>query len=134
MPPPAIRADDYLAISDLLARCCWYFDEGDADGYLSVWDDEGELTGFAGAVKGAAGLRRLAQDTYAESQGRLRHVLTNITICYDKDVDSATARGYNLIIRWDQCGKLIFNVHETFELRRTPSGWRLTHVHLQVMQ
>lgn len=129
-----VRADDAYAIHDLLARYCWCFDEGDADGYAALWTGEGELTGFGEPVRGMAALRKLLGDSYADSQGKLRHLLTSVTLRYGADADTATAKGYNVVTRWNSGGTLVFNVQETFELRRTADGWRLTRVNLDIMQ
>jgi hypothetical protein len=132
--PAQMRTADIHAIHDLLAQYCWFFDEGDADGYASLWTGEGQLTGFGEPVRGMGPLTKLLRDTYAESQGKLRHILANVTQQYGKDENTATAKGYNTVVRWDDGGKLLFNVKETFELRRTPDGWRLTSVNLDMMQ
>jgi ketosteroid isomerase-like protein len=132
--PHPVKAQDSYAIQDLLARYCWFFDEGDADGYASLWTDDGELTGFGDPVRGLPALRKLLERSYADSKGKLRHVLTALTMSYGRDPDSVTAKGYNVVIRWESGGQLLFNVKETFELRRTDTGWRLTHVHLDIMQ
>jgi SnoaL-like domain len=130
----SVRAEDYDAIQDLLARYCWHFDEGDADGYASLWTGEGELAGFGDPIRGLPALRKVVEGNYAEWKGKLRHVLTNVTANYGPDQNSATAKGYNVVIRWESGGHLVFNVKETFELRRTGAGWRLTRVHLDIMQ
>jgi hypothetical protein len=122
------------AIQDLLARYCWHFDEGDADAYAALWVGDGEMTGFGEPIGGMAALRKVLLDSYAGSSGKLRHLLTNITQKYGQDENSITAKGYNVVVRWDQGGKLVFNVKETFEMRRTPDGWRLSSVHLDIMQ
>ena len=129
-----VRAEDAYAINDLLARYCWYFDEGDADGYASLWTGEGELTGFGEPIRGMAALRKILKDSYADSQGKLRHVLTTVTQSYGKDTNSVTAKAYNVVTRWNSGGSLVFNVKETFELRRMAEGWRLASVHLDIMQ
>jgi len=134
MQPYPVKAEDFIAIQDLLARYCWLFDEGDADGYASLWSGEGELTGFGEPIRGISALRRVVEGSYAESKGKLRHVLTNVAVNYGDDQDSATAKGYNVVTRWDGGGKLVFNVKETFELARTDAGWRLKRVHLDIMQ
>lgn len=134
MQPYPVRAEDFNAIQDLLARYCWLFDEGDADGYASLWTGEGELTGFGEPIRGLPALRKVVEGSYAESKGKLRHVLTNLAASYGADQDSVTAKGYNVVTRWDSGGKLVFNVKETFELARTDAGWRLKRVHLDIMQ
>jgi hypothetical protein len=132
--PRQMTSDDVYAIHDLLAQYCWFFDDGDADGYASLWSGEGELTGFGEPVRGMAALTKMLRDTYADSQGKLRHILANVTQQYGKDENTATAKGYNMVVRWDAGGKLLFNVKETFELRRTEEGWRITNVNLDMMQ
>jgi ketosteroid isomerase-like protein len=92
------------------------------------------MLGFGEPIKGMAALRKVVQDTYSESQGKMRHVLTNLTVRYGPDANSATAKGYNLVTRWAEGGRLLFNVPETFELRRSGAGWRLVRVHLNIMQ
>jgi hypothetical protein len=132
--PLQLSPEDFFALNDLLARYCWCFDSGDADGYASLWTGEGELTGFGDPVRGTDALRKLLQDSYASSQGKLRHLLMSVTLHRGADGNSATAKGYNLVTRWNSDGSLIFNVEETFELRRTAEGWRLLRVHLELMQ
>jgi ketosteroid isomerase-like protein len=132
--PHPVEARDAHAIQDLLARYCWFFDEGDADGYATLWTEDGELSGFGDPVRGLAALRQLVEGTYADSKGKLRHVLTCVTMSHGETSESVTAKGYNLVTRWDSGGQLLFNVKETFKLRRTEAGWRLTHVHLDIMQ
>lgn len=134
MQPHPVKAEDFNAIQDLLARYCWLFDEGDADGYASLWTGEGELAGFGDPIRGLPALRKVVEGSYAESKGRLRHLLTNLTVSYGADRDSVTAKGYNVVTRWDSGGTLVFNVKETFELARTDAGWRLKRVHLDIMQ
>ncbi|HEX7588042.1 MAG TPA: nuclear transport factor 2 family protein [Anaerolineae bacterium] len=132
--PPPVRTDDIYAIHDLLAQYCWFFDDGDADGYASLWTGEGELTGFGEPVRGMAALTKMLSDTYAGSQGKLRHILANVTQQYGKDENTATAKGYNMVVRWASGGTLMCNVKETFELQRTAEGWRITRVNLDMMQ
>jgi hypothetical protein len=57
-----ISTEDYVAVSDHLARYCWGVDEGDEDGWIALWTEDGVFTGVTPEpVVGRENLRQVVR-------------------------------------------------------------------------
>ncbi len=77
---------DRLAIHELIARYAWTYDEGDVEGFVNLFTEDGvfESNIFIGKpVKGRETVRafcRYMQQVIAATKMQIRHRLTNIVI------------------------------------------------------
>jgi hypothetical protein len=96
-----VSLDDANAINDLLARYCWYFDEGRGEEWAGLYAEDGVLEGSRPEpVRGRAALASIAADSYARFGGRLRHHHGNVYLEYGEDVNAVIARFYNQVSTW----------------------------------
>lgn len=127
-----VTTDDRLDACDVLARYCFLLDEGDADGWVSLWEEDGVFIGTRSeAVRGHAALRSAAALTLA---GGMRHYITNIICDYGDTTDDLIVRGYNLVISWLAEPRLFANAVVRYHLVRRGDGWKIksNQVRLQV--
>ncbi len=127
-----IDTADRLAIDDLLARYGWAFDQGDGDAYAALFAEDGVLTGFGEPFRGRAALAALAQGTLAQSNGKWRHHLTNLTCRYVEGRDTVEAKAYQLVTNWSQTPAAFHMMLEPrWTLRRAGHGWEIMAVDLK---
>ncbi|MBW2367568.1 MAG: nuclear transport factor 2 family protein [Deltaproteobacteria bacterium] len=80
------EATDRLAIHELIARYAWTFDEGDVEGFVNLFTEDGifESNIFIGkSIKGRETVRAFCQymqQVFAKTKIQIRHRLTNIVI------------------------------------------------------
>jgi 3-phenylpropionate/cinnamic acid dioxygenase small subunit len=110
-------ADDYVAISDLLARYCLALDQDDVDGWLALFTPDVSYEVFGRSFEGHDGLRKMLKGApgglhlggppVIEMQGRDRARTTQNLLFVDRRSGASRSAVY------------------TDELRRTPEGWRI---------
>lgn len=102
-----ISTDDYVAISDHLARYCWAVDEGDEDGWVGLWAEDGVFTGVTPEpVVGREALRQVVRMSQASGPGKTRHMVANLACDYQDGKDVVLARYYNFVTNWADGGRL----------------------------
>jgi uncharacterized protein (TIGR02246 family) len=135
--PPTLEAlaarlqalEDREAIRDLIASYGPLADTGAADALSHLWTEDGRYAvGGMTEAKGRAAIAALIDG--AVHRGLMAdgcaHALGPVTI--DLDGDTATARGYSVVLRADGTGG--WTAHRVsanrWHLARTPDGWRVT--------
>ena len=132
MSKEKVSVEDRLDAYDLLARYCLLIDEGDSEGWLALWEEDGVFVGTRNeAVCGHEGLRSAPAMNLAAG---IRHYMTNLACEYGATRDDMIVRGYNLIVSWLAEPKLFGNAVVRYHLVRRANGWKIksNQVRLQV--
>jgi hypothetical protein len=123
-----IATEDYIAISDHLARYCWRVDEGDEEGWLALWTDDGVFTGVAPEpLVGREALRSVVRQAQSSGPGMMRHMVANLACDYHDGRDTVLASYYNFVTNWAQGAKIaVMAMSKVLLERRGPGeggGW-----------
>jgi ketosteroid isomerase-like protein len=130
-PPP----EDFAAICDLKSRYCWYFDDGDLEGVVSLFTDDavcelGTFGSWRGRAEIEAGYR--AQMVDSQVPGGRMHALSNPLV--EVQGDTATGRWY--LVDYDISGgseqpiRLLASYRD--EYRRVDGRWLMAHTALTI--
>jgi hypothetical protein len=96
-----VSTDDYVAISDHLARYCWAVDEGDEDGWTALWTEDGVFTGVTPEpVVGREALRQVVRMSQASGPRKTRHMVANLACDYQGGRETVLASYYNFVTNW----------------------------------
>lgn len=118
-----ISPDDYVCISQHLARYCWAVDEIDSEGWSSLFTEDGV---FAGALPedpvGREALRQVPVNAGALIP-EMRHFITNLCCEYGADRNSVIARYYTCITSWKDGGVFYALALARADLVRNGEGW-----------
>jgi hypothetical protein len=100
----SVSTDDFAQISDSLGRYCWMLDNADADGWVSLWHEEGTLLGLGPQpIVGREALRHVPQK-FGEYGGRRRHLACNVFCDYGESRSEIDAKFYNFVSNWGEEG------------------------------
>lgn len=127
-----VSIQDRSAATDLLARYCFYVDEGMTEEWLDLWEEDGVFFGTRSApVVGHEALRASPEGSLA---GGMRHYLCNVFLDYADSEDEITAIGYNLILSWKNSPAIFANAVVRYTLVRRGDRWKIksNQVRLQV--
>jgi hypothetical protein len=102
-----VSTDDYVAISDHLARYCWRVDEGDEEGWIALWTEDGVFTGIVPEpIVGREALRQVVRMSQASGSRKGRHMVANLACDYQGGRDTVLASYYNFVTNWAQGGRM----------------------------
>lgn len=119
-----VSTEDYVAISDHLGRYCWAVDEGDEEGWIGLWTEDGVFTRVAPEpIVGREALRMIVRMNQATGQGKQRHMVANLVCDYRGDRDTVGASYYNFVTNWAEGGRLAVMALSRVELIRSAGGW-----------
>ena len=59
-----VSTEDYVSISDHFARYCWAVDEGDEDGWIALWAEDGVRRGLLDKYDDEEGLNGSDEDEF----------------------------------------------------------------------
>lgn len=135
-----VSTDDYVAISDHLARYCWAVDEGDEEDWIGLWTEDGVFTGVTPEpVVGREALRMIVRMGQASGPRKTRHMVANLACDYQSGPDGqdgkdvVLARYYNFVTNWAQGGRLQVMAMSRVVLQRAGSGWLIRRNDSDVM-
>lgn len=130
-----VTTDDHIAISDHLARYCWLVDEGDEEGWIALFTEDGVFTGIAPEpIAGREALRQVVRMGQASGPGKTRHMVANLTCDYqDGGTDTVLARYYNFVTNWAQGAKMTVMAMSRVVLVRSGKGWLIRRNDSEVM-
>ena len=92
------------------------------------------LSGFGDPSVGHDALKAAVAQSYQQLGGKTRHHLHNVVMEFDGGPDGVRARGYNLVTNWGETPALFAMVEQTFALRRSDGGWKISAVELSFVQ
>jgi hypothetical protein len=93
-----VSLQDWVDVNDLLARYCFFVDEGESDAWADLWTEDGVFAGVTrDPVRGREALKQVPK--WAISGGS-RHKLVNLIIEYGETKDDIIVRGYNFVTGW----------------------------------
>jgi ketosteroid isomerase-like protein len=121
-----VSTDDYIAIADHFGRYCFHIDSGEAKEWAALYTEDGVFEGSAtpAPLKGRAQLTAFAEATFANANGRMRHMVTNLNCVYGASRDEVQAKLYNHVTTWTADGQAVLAVCDV-TLVRVDDGWRL---------
>lgn len=119
-----LSSDDKVMIQELTNRYACSMDNGDADSWLSTWDDAGVWEGGLGKYEGKAGLLKLLDDLGARVLGK-RHVMTNFVIVGNHIEARQTC--YLLVFERESEAKLLATGVYTDTLKKVGGEWKFVH-------
>jgi hypothetical protein len=124
-----VSVEDTLAVQDLLARYCWYVDEGMSEEWAALYTADGIFEGTRPEpVIGTAALKKVPAEIQARAKGGIRHQYGNLYLEYGDAANTLTARFYNQISMWkDGDASLVMMAICTATLVRADAGapWRI---------
>lgn len=120
-----LSAEDRFGINDLFVRYACALDEGDVEGVVSCFAEDGALESPAvGRCAGRAAIREFAQRfaRFRERGSQLRHVISNVRA--EVDGDRAVARCYLVaFVTRDGRSRLLPPGAYYCELVKAADGW-----------
>jgi hypothetical protein len=118
-----VSTEDFVAVSDHLARYCWRVDEGDEDGWIALWTEDGVFTGiFPEPVAGREALRGVVRASQAGGPGKTRHIVANLACDYADGHDRVLASYYNFVTNWNDGARMTVMALSKVLLERQPGG------------
>ena len=141
--PTAVQAlADRAAIHELMQKYVWTVDSGDADGYASVFTEDGTIDSNGQLIQGRAAIRNVVtglQTRYAANRaagkpaGQLYHVISNETITL-LGATEALYRSYWQTMRRGEDGRYTAGGFGRSEDRLVKTGgqWLIRHRKLTV--
>ena len=119
-----VSIEDYVKISDHMGRYCWAVDEGDEEGWVALWTEDGVFTGIRPEpVVGREALKDVPRDEKLQANGRMRHLIGNLHCDYLGDQNTARARYYNLVTTFIDGGRFTCMAICEVILVRNGEGW-----------
>ena len=123
-----VSTDDYIAIADHMARYCWAVDEGDEEGWIALWAEDGEFSGATPQpCRGREELRAVVRMAQSLGPGMMRHSIANLCCDYLDGHDRVRARYYNQVTHWNDGARIALMALATIELVRNGAneggGW-----------
>jgi len=118
----ALTTQDHIDIRHVYARYNEAIDDGDADGWVAVWTDDGDFNGF----KGRDALMRFARHYLDHQDGASRrHWINNLAITATPE--GARATNYFMILDVSVTPPEVFSTGKNIDtFARTADGWRFT--------
>lgn len=123
----AITTDDFVAISDHMGRYCFKVDEGDEEGWVALWTEDGVFTGVSPEpIVGREALKGVPRNEKEQAQGKMRHLIGNLHCDYVGGRDTVLARYYNLVTMWLSGGGFTCMALCDVTLVRNGDGWLIS--------
>jgi 3-phenylpropionate/cinnamic acid dioxygenase small subunit len=124
-----VTIEDRVKIDDLLARYCWFVDDGDGDAWAGLWTEDGAFTGIPEPLKGRDQLRQMPGGMQAMFSGRLRHLIGNKLIRAGEHGGEIEVRAYSQVADWREGGKLLSFAKVRFTLVRDGAEFKIKALH-----
>jgi SnoaL-like domain len=129
-----VRADDYVAISDLIGQYCWHVDRGEEDEWAGLWTEAGVFAGpMSDDVIGRDALKLIPRNVKLNPSGSMRHLSGSLSCTYISD-DVVQARYYNLVTVWsDDKGELMVMTESVATVVRCEDRWLFQRIDSSVL-
>lgn len=118
-----VSVEDTISAFDVLARYCWYVDEGDGEAWAALWTPDGV---FAGAtpepIRGHEALKKIPETSL---RAGARHKHANLFADYGESADDLIVRGYNLVTSWLNDPKMTSIGVARYHLVRRGDTWKI---------
>jgi 3-phenylpropionate/cinnamic acid dioxygenase small subunit len=130
--PKKVTVEDRLEAFDVLARYCFFCDEGDSQAWVDLWTEDGVFAGVA--PEPIRGREALWQVPITSLSGGSRHKLVNLICEYGDTPDDMIVRGYNFVTSWIDGANFACNAVVRYHLVRRGDTWKIksNRVRLQV--
>lgn len=95
-----VSVEDFISIVHLLGEYQFLVDEGDEDGWTSLFVEDGFFAGLLpDPLVGREAMKAIPQSV-GGYKGKMRHLSGNYNIRYGETTDEAIARFYSLVSTW----------------------------------
>jgi hypothetical protein len=123
-----VTVEDYVAIMNLLGEYQWLVDNGDAEGWVNLWTEDGSYSGgTAEPYVGREQLKRIPEWVKSGWDGKMRHHAGSSFVKYGADTNEIVASHYNLVTTWNEKEPRLFafSLSEVFFIRQG-DDWKIT--------
>jgi hypothetical protein len=121
--PRKVSTDDRVEAFDVLARYCWYVDEGDGEAWADLWTPDGVFAGAAShPIRGREAFKQIAASSLG---GAFRHQHSNLFADYGETENDLIVRGYNLVTSWLNEPQLVSMGVARYHLIRSGDTWKI---------
>ena len=118
-----VTLEDRAEVQDVLARYCFFVDEGEADAWADLWTPDGVFAGVSPQpIVGREALKSVPPTSLA---GGCRHALANLIIEYGDSDDDIVVRCYNLVTAWLKDAELNCLAVARYHLVRRGDTWKI---------
>lgn len=129
-----VSSEDHIAICDHMARYCWTVDEGDEDGWIALWAEDGVFSGVTPEpIVGREALRGVVKMAQGLGPGMMRHSITNLYCDYIDGADRVQANYYNLVTNWNDGARMALMAMSRVQLVRSGAGWLIARSDSRVL-
>ena len=122
-----ISVDDAVAIQNLLGKYQWFVDDGDQEGWASLFTEDGVFEGsFSEPHRGREMLKRIPKAVFDMYKYGMRHQMGSLYIEYGATTNEAFAKYYSLVTTWTEEGARLFclALYST-HLLRIEGAWKI---------
>lgn len=123
-----VSVQDFVTIQNLMGKYQWMVDDGNAEGWASLFTEDGLFTnGVLPPHKGHAELKKIPAGVLETFGDKMRHLMGTFYVEYGDSTDEAYARYYNLVTTWikDEGAKMFCMALSTTHLVRINDEWKI---------
>lgn len=118
-----VTSVDRCEVADVLARYCFFVDEGKVDEWVSLWTDDGVFAGVTpDPIRGREALKQVPRWSLS---GGSRHKLVNLFMDYGETPNEIVAQCYNFITNWLNGGAIGAVAVAKYSLIRREDTWKI---------
>ncbi len=129
-----IAAEDQLAIHDLLARYCFYLDQGDGHSWANLFADNGAFHGRAAEpVREYENLRAVPEAAYQRHKGMLRHQMTAVILEPGTTADEVSIRCGCLVTDWQEGDHLHGFAEYQAAVVEMAGDWKIQSIYVHLL-
>lgn len=126
-----VTLEDRAEISDVLARYCFFVDEGESDAWADLWTEDGVFAGVTREpIRGREALRQVPVWSLS---GGCRHKLVNMIPEYGESEDEMIVRCYNFVTSWLDDARFNSLAVARYHLVRQGDTWKIKSNQVRMM-
>ncbi|HEY3695853.1 nuclear transport factor 2 family protein [Phenylobacterium sp.] len=118
-----VTLEDRAEVSDVLARYCFFVDEGESDAWTDLWTEDGVFAGVT--PEPIRGREALKQVPVWSLSGGCRHKLVNPILEYGDTDDEMIVRCYNFVTAWLNDASINSLAVARYHLLRRGDTWKI---------
>jgi hypothetical protein len=118
-----VSLEDRAEVSDVLARYCFFVDEGEADAWADLWTEDGVFAGVS--PEPIIGREALKNVPVWSQMGGCRHKMANVIMEYGDSDDQIIVRCYNFVTSWLTDATINSLAVAKYDLRRSGDTFKI---------
>ena len=123
-PHAAVDLADCFAVGNIIGAYGWLFDDGDADGWAALWEEDGVFVADGEETAGRAALAGMVRTLFEQTGGQLRHLAGSFHHAYGESRETMIVRFYSHVSTWGSSPSAMMALC-VMTLARGPAGWRI---------